>query len=170
MVFVATIMMFSCGSTPQTGKIERGPEFTKGSKYWPSGKICASAAESATQETIARDEVRAINKGRAELARQMGVVVNAVSKDYARKIEAKGGRADESATVDAAVQQIFDRIVAGSEMHDSDTTATEIWVLVCLDQEKFYDAIRKSESLSKDLQEEVIQRATNEWDELLKKK
>jgi len=170
LVLVLSLVMSSCGSAPQKGgKIERGPEFTRGAKYWPAGKICASAGESATQETITRDETRAIGKGRTELARQMGVVVNAISKDYARKITAKGGRADESATVDASIQQVFDRMVAGAEMYDSDTTATEIWVLVCIDTEKFHNAIKNSEQLSKDLQDEVMARATSEWDELLKK-
>lgn len=168
LVFVVTIMMIACGSAPQTGKIERGPEFTRGSKYWPSGKICASAGWAATPETITRDEARAVARARDELARQMGTVVNNIAKDYAREITARGGRADESVTIDKSIQDVKNLMVAGSEMYDSDTTATEIWVLVCINQEKFYDAIRKSESLSKELQEEIVSRAKEEWDELLK--
>ena len=176
LVLVLSLVMSACGSAPQNGnepqkkgKISLGPDFTKGSKYWPSGKICASAGENASEESIDQDLDYTTQEARKELARQMGVVVNAVYKDYNRKLTAKGGKSDEGAKVDVSIQRVSDMMVSGSDRYDADTTDSMVWVLVCFDKDKFRDAIKNSKDLSEELKEEIMERATNEWDELLKK-
>ena len=174
LVFVLALVMSSCGSAPQKkSKIDLGPDFAKGSKYWPANKICAAYGQDTTPESVNTDIDDATQSGRVELAREMKVVVNAIHKDYRRKIKAKGGRDDESATVDASIGQTIDTLVAGSERIDADTTLNGdvdmVWVLVCIDHEKFINAIKNAQDIDEALKEEIMQRATNEWDELLKK-
>ena len=170
LVLVLSLLMSSCGSAPQKkGKLSLGPDFAKGSKYWPAGKICAATGENATQDDIDQDLDYTTQEARKELARQMGVVIDAIYKDYNRKITAKGGRSDEGAKVDASVQRVKDMMVSGSERVDADTTESQVWVLVCFDTEKFRDAIKNSNELSEQLKDEIMARATSEWDELLKK-
>lgn len=180
LVLVLSLVMSSCGSAPQNGetqhkksKIDLGPDFAKGSKYWPSGKLCAAAGKDTTEDSVNLDIDDATQSGRSELAREMKTVVNAIHKDYHRKLKAKGARADEEAVVDASVLQTLDVLVSGAERVDSDTTVNGnqdmVWVLVCIDTEKFRDAIKNSKQLSEELQDEIMARATSEWDELLKK-
>ncbi len=176
LVFVLALVMASCGSAsaPQKkSKIDLGPDFAKGSKYWPANKICAAYGQDTTPETVNTDIDDATQSGRVELAREMKVVVNAVHKDYHEKLKAKGGRYDEAAIVDASVSQVIDVTVSGSERVDADTTLNGdvdmVWVLVCIDREKFINAIKNAQDLSEALKDEILERATNEWDELLKK-
>jgi len=174
LVFVLALVMSSCGSAPQKkSKIDLGPDFAKGSKYWPANKICAAYGQDTTPETVNTDIDDATQSGRVELAREMKVVVNAVHKDYHEKLKAKGGRYDEAAIVDASVSQVIDVTVSGSERVDADTTLNGdvdmVWVLVCIDREKFINAIKNAQDLSEALKDEILERATNEWDELLKK-
>ena len=164
LALLLVLIISACGSA---SKIERGPDFTRGSKYWPQGKICASAGEPATQETINQDLDFATQQARVELARQMGAVVNAIFKDYTRKMTAKSESYDESVTVNDSTLQVFNQVVVGAKIYDSDTTATHVWVLVCIEQENFYNSIEKSDSLSDELKEEVTSRAQKEWDKLI---
>ena len=176
LVLALSLIMFSCGSTPQNGgesqksrgKLSLGPDFTRGSKYWPSGKICASAGEKATSDNIDQRLDYATQEARKDLAREFRVVIEAVYKDLNNEITAKGGSYDESAKLDKSIHRVSDFMLSGTERYDADTTEDMVWVLVCCDREKFRDAIQNSTDLSEELKEAIMERATKEWDELSK--
>jgi|GEM_PF-3003561 len=174
LVLALSLIMFSCGSAPQNGsepqkgKLSLGPDFTRGSKYWPAGKICAAAGEKATADNIDQRLDYATQEARKELSREFGVVVNAVYKDYNREISAKGGSSDEGAKIDASVQRVSGILLSGTDRFDSDSTENMVWALVCFDKDKFRDAIKNSTDLNEELKEAIMERAVNEWDELSK--
>ena len=175
LLFVVTIMTVACGSSPQTGEqaTTRKSILDKDTPIWvrtqehsDGQKICAAEGQDTTEDTIMEDMNYAEDGARIKLAKSMESIVNAEYDDYSRKIEANGGRDDERVIETAGISQTLNQMVAGARRVDAWDDGKRVWVLVCIETEKFDAAIKNMNSMSEALKEAVVKRAHNKWEEL----
>jgi len=169
-----------CASTPKTpadavqGELTDAPEWVrKGCEAWWGEKqerrICGVGAAGSTRNA-ALARTGAIARGRTEIARALGVRVEALIKDY--QATTTGGEAfgtaaaDDQHLVDVS-KQITDMSLAGTMLVDSWISSSgTFYALVALDVEGFKDAVSKMQNLSESVRSAVIQRADEAFEDL----
>ena len=169
-----------CASVPKTpadavqGELSDAPEWVrKGCEAWWGEKkehrICGVGAAGSTRNA-ALARTGAIARGRTEIARSLGVRVEALMKDY--QATTTGGEgfgtsaADDQHLVDVG-KQITDMSLAGTTLVDSWISSSgTFYALVALDVEGFKDAVSKMQNLSESVRSAVIQRADKAFEDL----
>ncbi|HWV36918.1 MAG TPA: LPP20 family lipoprotein [Vulgatibacter sp.] len=177
---VAMVWASGCASTPKTpadaveGELTDAPEWVrKGCDAWWGEKmerrICGVGAAGSTRNA-ALARTGAIARGRTEIARSLGVRVEALIKDYQATTtggEAFGvGAADDQHLIDVS-KQITDLSLAGTTLVDSWISSSgTFYALVALDVEGFKDAVSKMQNLSEGVRAAVIERADRAFEDL----
>ena len=177
-VFTLIVMLSACGSSPQTGEqaTTRKSILDKDTPLWvrtqehsDGQKVCAAEGQDTTEDTIMEGMNYAEDGARIKLGKSMESIVNAEYDDYSRKVKAQGGRDDERVIETAGIAQTLNQLVAGARRVDAWDDGKRVWVLVCIDTEKFDAAIKSMNAMSEGLKEAVVQRAHNKWEELRKR-
>ena len=175
LVFVVTIMMIACGSSPKTGEeattrksilSKDTPIWVRTQDYSDGKKVCVSAALSTKEDTIIEDMDSAERIGRDKIGESMQTLVNSEFDDYYQRVAAQGGRNDERATEYGAVAQTINQLVNGARRVDTWDDGKRVFVLVCIETEKFDDAIKNMNNMSENLKEAVVKKAHNKWEEI----
>ncbi len=175
LLFVVTIMTVACGSSPQTGEqattrksilSKDMPIWVRTQDYSDGKKVCVSSALSTTEDTIIEDMDSAERAGRIKLGESMQTLVNSEFDDYYQRVSAQGGRNDERAIEYGGVAQTINQLVNGARRVDTWDDGKRVFVLVCIETEKFDDAINSMKNMSENLKEAVIKRAHNKWEEI----
>lgn len=170
----------ACASVPKSpadavqGELTDAPEWVrKGCEAWWGEKkeprICGVGAAGSTRNA-ALARTGAIARGRTEIARSLGVRVEALIKDY--QATTTGGEAFGSAAADDqhlvdVSKQITDMSLAGTTLVDSWISSSgTFYALVALDVEGFKDAVSKMQNLNEAVRSAVIQRADRAFEDL----
>ena len=179
MVLAAAMMIVACGSSDEknTPKNAMSAEF-EGAPQWVlkggssnSKEICSIGSTGGTKSaSIGR--TAAVERGRTELSRMLSVKVQSMIKDY--QSTTTGGEDfgvaanDEQHIVDVA-KQITDNSLSGTEQKDSwISNSGTFYALVCMDIEKFSNAVNNMGQLRESIRKAVVERAEKAFDELSK--
>jgi len=180
LLLLGLVWASGCASVPKTpedavkGELTDAPEWVrKGCDAWWGEKkerrICGVGAAGSTRNA-ALARTGAIARGRTEIARSLGVRVEALMKDY--QATTTGGEAfgtaaaDDQHLVDVG-KQITDMSLAGTTLVDSWISSSgTFYALVALDVEGFKDAVSKMQNLSESVRSAVIQRADKAFEDL----
>lgn len=178
-LFLTLIAIISaCGSSPQTGEqaTKRKSILDKDTPIWvrtmehaDGSKVCAVDGQDTTEDSIMEDMNYAEDGARTKLGKSMETIVNASYEDYSKKMKASGNRYDERNIETAGIADTLNQVVAGAKRVDAWDNGKSVWVLVCIETEKFDAAIKNMNSMSEGLKEAVTQRAHNKWEELRKR-
>ncbi|MBR6244058.1 LPP20 family lipoprotein [bacterium] len=167
------LFVFSCGSSQKTPGNALKDEF-KGAPKWvlsPSSgdAICATGSAGSTRNPqMAR--TAATGRARTELTRQLDLKVQSMLKDY--QSTTTGGEEfgtaanDEQHIVDVS-KQITDTTLSGTEQKDAwISDSGTMYVLVCMEVEKFKGTINSMSQLSEGIRKAVTERADKAFKEL----
>ena len=173
--FALTLILASCGSAPttQTGKavaneFDGAPKWVLGGAS--TGKQICGVGSANGSRNVSIMRTTAMGRGRTEIGRMLGTKVQAMLKDYQSTTtggEEFGNAAnDEQHVVDVA-KQITDMTLAGTEQKDSwVSNSGTLYALMCLDVEKFLNAVSGMSQLSESVRKAVVERAEKAFDEL----
>ena len=175
LVFAIALILSACSSTPKNegdsseSLLSNAPAWVKNSGKSDGKNICAAVGMDTSEETITDDLDFATNRARTELARQTGVVINASFKDEREKAKTNGQRGGQEAIIDAAIQDVNNKLVAFSTRQDAWDNGKQLYVLVCIETEKFLDLVKSMQNMDEETYTHVFERATKQWDELRKR-
>ena len=175
MIFVFALIMAACGTanTPKkamANEFDDAPEWVLNGGSGNSKEICAVGSTGGTRNASAA-RTSAVGRARTELTRMFGVKVQSMLKDY--QSTTTGGEEfgtaanDEQHIVDVA-KQITDTTLSGTEQREQwiSKNSGTFYALVCMNVEKFSDAVNSMNQLSENVRKAVVERAEKAFDEL----
>ena len=174
-VFAVSMFLASCGSAPTTetgnvvkNELDGAPKWVLGSSS-TSEQLCGVGSAGGSRN-ISMMRTAAMGRGRTEIARMLELKVQSMLKDY--QSTTTGGEEfgtaanDEQHIVDVA-KQITDTTLSGTEQKDTWVSDSgTLYVLMCLDVEKFTNAVGGMSQLSENVRKAVVERAEKAFDEL----
>jgi hypothetical protein len=180
---VLSLVLIGCKSMPERtvrapaevlpAELEGAPDWVSGNctDHWDEDgqQICGVGSIGGTRNiSLARST--AIARGRAEIARSLGVKLEAMLKDY--QATTTGGASFGRGAVDEqdvtiVSREITDQTIKGTEpvanwISDSGT----YYALVALNLEKFQDAVNRMDAISENVRQAVIERSREAFVEL----
>ncbi len=178
LVFVIALMMSACGSADKkenTPKNAMASEFDGAPKWVMMGgsgnsqEICGAGSLGGTRNpSMAR--TGAVSRARDELARMLGVKVMNMVKTYEATTtggEEYGRAANDEQHAENVSKQIVNTTLSGTEQRDSWISNNgQFWALVCMDVQKFSNAVNSMGQLSEGIRKAVVERAEKAFDEL----
>lgn len=176
MVFVAAAIFTACGSSEEkknTGsavknELEGAPDWVMGNEN-TSKQICGVGSAAGTRNaSLAR--TAAMGRGRTEIARTLQVQVKSMLKDYQSTTtggEAFGQAANDEQHIEDVSKQITDTTLTGSELRKTwISNPGTLYVLMCIDLQKFKDALNNMSQLNEQVRAAVVERADKAFEAL----
>lgn len=176
MVFVAAAIFTACGSSEEkknTGsavknELEGAPDWVLGNEN-SSKQICGVGSAAGTRNaSLAR--TAAMGRGRTEIARTLQVQVKSMLKDYQSTTtggEAFGQAANDEQHIEDVSKQITDTTLTGSELRKTwISNPGTLYVLMCIDLQKFKDALNNMTQLNEQVRAAVVERADKAFEAL----
>lgn len=176
MVFVVSVLVSSCGSSEEkksTGsavknELEGAPDWVMGNEN-TSKQICGvGSAGGSKNASLAR--TAAMGRGRTEIARTLQVQVKSMLKDYQSTTtggEAFGQAANDEQHIEDVSKQITDTTLTGSELRKTwISNPGTLYVLMCIDLQKFKDALSNMTQLNEQVRAAVVERADKAFEAL----
>lgn len=176
MVFVAAAIFTACGSSEEkknTGsavknELEGAPDWVMGNEN-TSKQICGVGSAAGTRNaSLAR--TAAMGRGRTEIARTLQVQVKSMLKDYQSTTtggEAFGQAANDEQHIEDVSKQITDTTLTGSELRKTwISNPGTLYVLMCIDLQKFKDALNNMTQLNEQVRAAVVERADKAFEAL----
>ncbi|HNW83587.1 MAG TPA: LPP20 family lipoprotein [bacterium] len=176
LVFVASILVSGCGSSEEkknTGsavknELEGAPDWVMGNEN-TSKQICGVGSAAGTRNaSLAR--TAAMGRGRTEIARTLQVQVKSMLKDYQSTTtggEAFGQAANDEQHIEDVSKQITDTTLTGSELRKTwISNPGTLYVLMCIDLQKFKDALSNMTQLNEQVRAAVVERADKAFEAL----
>lgn len=175
-VFIASLFVASCGSSDSkkgTGnaiknEMEGAPDWVMGNEN-TSKQICGVGSAAGTRNpSMAR--TAAMGRGRTEIARTLQVQVKSMLKDYQSTTtggEAFGQAANDEQHIEDVSKQITDTTLTGSELRKTwISNPGTYYVLMCVDLQKFKDALSNMTQLNEQVRAAVVERADKAFEAL----
>jgi hypothetical protein len=169
MVFVAFLFVTSCkNSGAKKGEESAVMNELEGAPAWLLGnedsseRICG-VGSSAEEKDKSRAKTTAMANAKTEIAKTLQIQIKSMLKDYqATTADSKAfgpANSDEQYIEDIS-KQITDTVLASSELKKTWTSSSgTIYVLVCLDLQKFKDALNNMSQLNEQIRAAVVERA-----------
>lgn len=175
LTLVMTLFMLSCSSKENTKTGSAMKNELKGAPDWVLGgasskdKICGVGSAAGTRNpSLAR--TAAIGRGRTAISRTLETQVNSMLKDYQATTtggENFGNAANDEQHIVDVSKQITQNTISGAEQNKTWIADTgTLYVLVCVDVEKFKDSVNKMSQLNEAVREAVVERADKAFEEL----
>lgn len=174
LAFAVILVMSACGSSQsQTGKVmqnelHNAPKWVLGGAS-TSTQICG-VGSAAGSRNASMMRTAAMGRGRTEIARMLGVKVQSMLKDYQSTTtggEEFGNAANDEQHIEDVAKQITDMTLSGTEQKETwISDPGTLYVLMCLDVEKFTNAVGGMSQLSENVRKAVVERAEKAFDEL----
>ncbi|MGI6394954.1 MAG: LPP20 family lipoprotein [bacterium] len=174
-VFVALLFAASCSSSSKKGtgsvmknELAGAPDWVIGNSN-DSKQICGVGNAAGTRNpSIARNA--AMGRGRTEIARTLQVQVKSMLKDYQSTTtggEDFGQAANDEQHIEDVSKQITDTTLSGSELRKSWVADTgTLYVLMCVDLQKFKDALSNMTQLNEQVRAAIVERADKAFEAL----
>jgi len=176
MVFaVVALVVTGCKSSEKKGtggaihaELEGAPDWVLGNSN-TKNEICGVGSAGGTRNaSVAR--TAAMGRGRTEIARTLEVRVKSMLKDYQATTtggEYFGQAANDEQHIEDVSKQITDTSLSGSELKKTWISKPgTLYVLMCVDLNKFKDAVNRMSQLNEQVRAAVVERANKAFDEL----
>ncbi len=175
-VFVAaSFFVAGCGSSDKKGtggvvaaELDGAPDWVLGNSN-TKNEICGVGSAGGTRNaSVAR--TAAMGRGRTEIARTLEVRVQSMLKDYQATTtggEYFGQAANDEQHIEDVSRQITDTSLSGSELKKTWISKPgTLYVLMCVDLNKFKDAVNRMSQLNEQVRAAVVERANKAFEEL----
>ena len=174
-ITVVGFMVAGCGSSDKksTGnaiqaELEGAPDWVLGNAN-TKNEICGVGSAGGTRNaSVAR--TAAMGRGRTEIARTLEVRVKSMLKDYQATTtggEYFGEAANDEQHIEDVSKQITDTSLSGSELKKTWISKPgTLYVLMCVDLNKFKDAVNRMSQLNEQVRAAVVERANKAFEEL----
>ncbi len=157
----------STGSAIQA-EYDGAPDWVLGNAS-TKNEICGVGSSGGTRNpSVAR--TAAMGRGRTEIARTLELRVKSMLKDYQSTTtggEYFGRAANDEQHIEDVSKQITDTTLSGSELKKTWISKPgTLYVLMCVDVNKFKDAVNRMSQLNEQVRQAVVERANKAFEEL----
>ena len=177
-LFFVLVMIFagcaSSGGSNETGNAMKSefagaPQWVMAPNQSGDGDICGVGSASGSRNAGLM-RTSAIGRARTEISRSLGVKVKSMLKDYQATTtggEAFGKEANDEQHIEDVSKQITNHTLSGTEQKKTWISETgTLYTLVCINAEKFKNAISGMQQLNEQVRQAVVERAEKAFDEL----